>query len=207
MRRAIRKENLLVLFLCVAANIISIYGFVLWCTRTDLSYELIMNRAYDVGWFGSLYLWAMLFACIKIINPQLSDKSIVLNTVMKRPIELFYLMGILFKLIQGSHFIIPAAQELFPDNSTMFVAGFLIDIYFLISCCVEIFFKKKVLHLWNIGMLILYSGVLVFYFATGKISGHISCELFAHIVWQLSFFSITLTSYRKEQTEEIEAEK
>ena len=82
MQRRIGRGQIISLLLCVAANVLSIWGYVLWCTQTGLDYKGIMDRAFDLGWFGSLYLWSLFCLIIQMIKPSWSEKRVVMRTVM-----------------------------------------------------------------------------------------------------------------------------
>lgn len=196
MQRRIGRGQIISLVLCVVANVLSIWGYVLWCTQTSLDYKDIMDRAFDLGWFGSLYLWSLFCLIIQMIKPSWSEKRIVMRTVMKHPHVLFYLLGILCKLLQGTHFILPAAQDILSGNDIAFTMGFLIDMYFLIMCVVELLFKQRVLHLWSFGMITLYVALFSFYAIIGNTSLHITFEILAHIVWY-AMFAVVRLSYSK----------
>ena len=200
MQRRIGRGPIITLILCVVANVLSIWGYVLWCTQTGLDYKNIMDRAFDLGWFGSLYLWSFFCLLIQMINPKWSQERIVIRTVMKHPHVLFYLLGILCKLLQGTHFILPAAQDILIGHDIAFTMGFLIDMYFLIMCVVELLFKQKVLHLWSFGMIALYVALFGFYVIIGNMSPHITLEILAHIVWYAMFAVVRLNNSKQSLT-------
>lgn len=201
MQRRIGRGQIISLLLCVAANVLSIWGYVLWCTQTGLDYKEIMDRAFDLGWFGSLYLWSLFCLMIQMIKPSWSEKRVVMRTVMKHPHVLFYLLGILFKLLQGAHFVLPAAQDILLVSDIGFTIGFLIDMYFLILCVVELLFKQRVLHLWSIGMIVLYVALLLFYVIMGNVSMHLLFEILAHIMWYAMFVAVCLSRQEQSVTE------
>lgn len=205
MQRRIGRGQIISLILCVVANALSIWGYVLWCTQTGLAYKDIMDRAFDLGWFGSLYLWSFFCLLIQMVNPRWSQERIVIRTVMKHPHVLFYLLGILCKLLQDTHFILPAAQDILSGNDIAFTMGFLIDMYFLIMCVVELLFKQKVLHLWSCGMIVLYVALFGFYAIIGNMALHVMLEILAHIVWYAMFAVVRLNNSKQSLTVKTDA--
>lgn len=201
MQRRIGRGQIISLLLCVGANVLSIWGYVLWCTKTGLDYKEIMDRAFDLGWFGSLYLWSLFWLLIQMLKPEWAEKRMVLNFVMKHPIVLFYLFGILLKVLQGNHFVLPAAVDLLHytniEAETVFTLGFAIDCYFLVMCLIDVFFKKDALFMWNIGMAILNIVVLIFYIANGKMQTYICLEILASILWHMHFASVIRNSHNE----------
>ncbi len=201
MQRRIGRRQIISLLFCVVANVLSIWGYVLWCTQTELPYKQIMDRAFDLGWFGSLYLWSLFWLLIQMFKPELGEKRMVLNFVMKHPLVLFYLFGILLKVLQGNHFVLPAAIDLLHymniGAETVFTLGFAIDCYFLVMCLIDVFFKKDALFMWNIGMAILNVVVLIFYITNGKMQTCIYLEILASILWHIHFASTIKNSHNE----------
>lgn len=201
MQRRVGRGRIISLALCIVANALSIWGYVLWCTQTDLSYKMIMDRAFDLGWFGSLYLWSLFCLVMQMIKPAWLQKRVVIKTVMKHPHILFYLLGILCKLLQGTHFVLPAAQDILLGSDIGFTIGFLIDMYFLILCIIELLFKQRVLHLWSIGMALLYVALLCFYVIIGNIPLHLMFEILALIIWYAMFAVVRVSDSEQPLTE------
>ncbi len=213
MHRKLGLQQWLELLSILTVNALGIASVVLWMMGAQFSNETKIDRVFDMGYFGSLFLMSLGIFFVRLYQDKFHNASAFIKILIKRPTILCYLYLIVLKLLQGSHLVLPAANEFLSNMSVneemIWTMGFILDIYFLITCFSEVIFRKTVLHYWNIGMAFIYTTVLVGCLIQKNCSDYILLELLAIIIWHLHFCYILIMDKRSAvaEVEELEENK
>lgn len=196
-----RIKELPKLLLILTTNLLSIIGYVLWCSNSEIPGEIIIDRAFDIGYFGGMYLLAMLLFFLQILKPELASKNSLIRVLMRYSIILCYFVVIAMRLLQGIHFILPAAYGFLATSSlsmkTISYIGFAVDIFFIVMCLIEIFGKIKALPVWSIVMGILDVVLLACFICTASLQSYLFFEITASIVWHIYLYFVFENLHKK----------